>query len=1179
MPSLAGEKDQALCKGYPQHVKNAFNTLMDESEQRRAEASIIILKYVDSSLQDEHENQLTENVKSIIRRLVGGLITKRPYAREGFYTTLQAVMQLHPSTVSVTYEVADTKLAPNPSLEKEDQTAQLVGEVLYYGALIRSGHASSDPSRIEYIILRLLEIRQMEDYLDIMASQFLVNLMEERKDIMSSLETVWMKVKPLLDPEVRELSPCLLWLRLVMLRTSTASTLPKEWTSSSRIPKFLARAIMGTVNSLPNVHPLVGEVVTSLAPKSQEGRNYLISLWIRLKGHLSMCTVKELQLIFNVLQLVVPRLRTAQEVPMVLSGNLIPLLMTSVSRHDQELSTAARGMASALLHLVSSHQHENSEIQLAVLRALVLPPGSIRFDQLTGTKLLSQMMSHLSLSSLKGFAEILQESIENAAYKDVSGNEQYVVNTLKQLILHPKLSTEEHDEWRRQKLMAIMKLALFCSKSNKNKMELRSAFNKTLVTYSGGNFKDYWTSLEQVVCEANKELQSQEEQGKSPLGVGGAARWVQVQEKLAMLKSDNMKDTIPSKVFQLIYTQMALYLFLDHKVAKDIIEELNACCKMMMMSENPKSQSKETEGQPHWVEVVTELLLSLMTQEEHYIRFMAQNAFRLMCPLATPHTSTIILDILDLEKAKTLVSKRLDEEEEAEEEKEAEEEAEEEEEKEEESCDDDSDFEEEHAELDDEEGMEEVDDNLKNSLMAAMGDFEDDIDMDSVPIEELNKLDEKVEAIFSQFSKKQAEKKKRQKLAEQETSLMHFQNRACDLLMVFIKEVPKLSLILDIISPLFDAFIMAGKNKLMRSLQGRLRSLIQDLVIKLRKFPNEKDVTVSVVVDSWNEFFTASLDMPDNLTKEITGCYGALVHLCVEIQDSKCGLDNPVITSYLQHLDKLLSTQMTSVKVVAYLVPCTIECSGLRKVAEEMAQAAFNSALKPYKRSLALEGLQKLYENKAFLEERTRELDETIAPALLKMLSEFCTSGAALKKLKTNLLNLIFVLHKNDELKDGQSIFNWQLVGDGVVKMRQSVTRKEFAKCIHVYHKLQHSLNLPRDISFAQKPVVVQKNDKAQLKMKKQPQVNGNSVNHGKSTPVKNMKQQKAEKRKNKKMMMDKKRKRVTFADSENGEDDYKSLDMTVSKKNKKRKRQASHKEEDTLSSHGWKLLPSKQKT
>lgn len=46
-------------------------------------------------------------------------------------------------------------------------------------------------------------------------------------------------------------------------------------------------------------------------------------------------------------------------------------------------------------------------MQLAVVRALIVPPGSVRFDQLTGTKLLAQMKTHFTFTTIKGIAKTL----------------------------------------------------------------------------------------------------------------------------------------------------------------------------------------------------------------------------------------------------------------------------------------------------------------------------------------------------------------------------------------------------------------------------------------------------------------------------------------------------------------------------------------------------------------------------------------------------------------------------------------------------------------------------------------------------------------------------------------------------------------------------------------------------
>ena len=56
-----------------------------------------------------------------------------------------------------------------------------------------------------------------------------------------------------------------------------------------------------------------------------------------------------------------------------------------------------------------------SEIQLAVVRVLVSPPCSVRFDQLTGHKVLAVMTSCFTLKTIMGFTEILLEVVNKVS--------------------------------------------------------------------------------------------------------------------------------------------------------------------------------------------------------------------------------------------------------------------------------------------------------------------------------------------------------------------------------------------------------------------------------------------------------------------------------------------------------------------------------------------------------------------------------------------------------------------------------------------------------------------------------------------------------------------------------------------------------------------------------------------
>lgn len=62
---------------------------------------------------------MPKDVVYIVRRLVNGLMSSRLRAREGFYTALQALLQLHPSTVRFTFQTVKEKCCDNKATNKQ----------------------------------------------------------------------------------------------------------------------------------------------------------------------------------------------------------------------------------------------------------------------------------------------------------------------------------------------------------------------------------------------------------------------------------------------------------------------------------------------------------------------------------------------------------------------------------------------------------------------------------------------------------------------------------------------------------------------------------------------------------------------------------------------------------------------------------------------------------------------------------------------------------------------------------------------------------------------------------------------------------------------------------------------------------------------------------------------------
>ncbi|KAG0700983.1 hypothetical protein GWK47_025414 [Chionoecetes opilio] len=183
----------------PRQVLDSFDTLVAMEDKKRTDAGMVILQHVDHQLREHGQGkEMPVGVKYIVQRLVSGLASTRLRAREGYFSTLCFLLRLHPAAFTPAFVLAlltKQKSAAMKAVNKDNysdppippdllrlslQEARdlLVAEMLLCGAVVRSGVAGQDPAVLQWVVNKLCAMRDKKSYMDITATQFLVNLME-----------------------------------------------------------------------------------------------------------------------------------------------------------------------------------------------------------------------------------------------------------------------------------------------------------------------------------------------------------------------------------------------------------------------------------------------------------------------------------------------------------------------------------------------------------------------------------------------------------------------------------------------------------------------------------------------------------------------------------------------------------------------------------------------------------------------------------------------------------------------------------------------------------------------------------------------------------------------------------------------------------------------------------------
>ncbi|XP_064085146.1 myb-binding protein 1A-like protein [Macrobrachium nipponense] len=1100
-------ENRAKVRNVPRHVLDAFENLVPDDPAGQAKASVVILKHADQLLATQSGYIVPEDVLYIVKRLVSGLVSHRQRVREGFCSTLQALLQLHPTTVSLTYKTIQELCGKKQNLSKEETRDFLTGELIGYGALIRSGHVKNNVAMRQDIINRLFTIREKKQYYDIIVANYFVHMMEKFTKSVIQQEILTSLYQELSVP-LKDLTPSRLWLRLVILRkfpenapeTFADTLLPKNYTT-------IAAIIVKTAINMPNVHPCLSETISSLAlPKKNEKESQVVQFWQKgLAPYLKAPTTNCLQLLFNGLQLVLLKLKTAEEICQVCDEAVITHLLNVMSLHDKNLSASARGVGSALLQLATTNYEEDNRIQLAIAKVLIKKPGSVRFDQLTGTKLLSQMRLHFTPDTIINIAKILRKTITSTSSDVRLSNKIGSAFFLGKLVSQPRMNVPEYEKWKKKQILLLMSEALLKPDSKQSSAEYQDIFFKCLCSQMS-RIKEYKALLQYLYEEASKAIQESKESETPLLFPNALLVWDKVSTRLTELQENDNLPQVASEVFQVLYTQMALYLLVS-KEAKDIIGEIDQCFKEAQKEKRkPVVCSKEsTMYQPTWVDKVVELLLSFLPHENHLFRLVSQGIFWLVCPLMTPGALLSIVDVLDPAKQDDLLKLEDedeganddedgdddDDDDEGEEDEEGDNEEEEEEEEEvsdkeeEEGGEDEAELgtgdEEEDMEVEGEWSDEEEEESgneddeqfikLKTEMLRLAGNLDDDVDIDSVSQEELDTVDNKLGALVGEYLKLKKKKSQRfsglHKLQADERLLMHFRSRVCDLLELYVKETPNMCMGLSLVNPLIAVILSFDQDRNRHEeLLHRIKSLLL-MLGRIQKFSSNGEATIEFVVEECNTFFSLVLKMRDEYNPVIRGCYNLFLRcgsqlLGEEVHDSS----NMLMQSYLSHLREIFTQNKTNMRIVTFTDICLTDCGALWSVADLMKEFSFSGKLKSFWQTQAMQILNKLYRNKTLMSridpETITEWEKDLSAKLCQMLGPSSSLVSLRGQYLAEIFGLLFQIRKNVSSRKVAGGMNWEEIGSVLVPLRHRLSSKTYKICRGPYNNIISNLGLSK---------------------------------------------------------------------------------------------------------------------
>lgn len=131
---------------------------------------------------------------------------------------------------------------------------------------------------------------------------------------------------------------------------------------------------------------------------------------------------------------------------------------------------------------------------------------------------------------------------------------------------------------------------------------------------------------------------------RTPLSDAASDAWKRVINLIGNLGKNTKNAEI---LFHIINLHMSLQLFSDPEMAIMSINELQSCYERLNKKSKVQKQliNAGAEEEPKWVEVVVDLLLSLLSRDNHLLRSLVDSVFPHICPYLTPSAVHQILAV------------------------------------------------------------------------------------------------------------------------------------------------------------------------------------------------------------------------------------------------------------------------------------------------------------------------------------------------------------------------------------------------------------------------------------------------------------------------------------------------------------------------------------------------------
>lgn len=525
--------------------------------------------------------------------------------------------------------------------------------------------------------------------------------------------------------------------------------------------------------------------------------------------------------------------------------------------------------------------------------------------------------------------------------------------------------------------------------------------------------------------------------------------WEMITEISQIIEDVSSKSKV-DKVFLILLYQLGLFLFSEPthvKVARSAIKELKSCYEHYRKeNETLKNYTQNTlnNEEPEWIEVLVEVLLSILSIESSVLRSIIQCVFRLLWEYLTPSSIGQIVSVIDPESEANPLTHDSESEDENNDTNnddgdESNSENEEEEKTNGDINSDDSDDTDSNMDEDDDEMK--TPDQLRMAVQKALGAAALDTDTESVDADTLNeeegkKLDEALAEAFKQFH--QGKSKKSKKERKDKKALSDFRVKVLDLIDIYLEKDPAMDVCLAMIAPLTRSLEFCIQDNQFIELENRTRKTIKNLC-KIKKFSSTQDVDLNILCDCLKSIIdkgSRSHFMYQALGDVITFFATFIIHCSLKIThntSSKKKQQSPLIVIFKDSLENYFKNRNCLLPIIFFHSVLQSEWDGTYDLIPIVIANIFNKEVRHFRRNEGIDLMAGFYRalnrHKPTSEKLLKKLSnletdfEQKLASIIEEAEEFKVKNNFVTSLR-KLINTIKAFHESCSIKTNLNIQN-----------------------------------------------------------------------------------------------------------------------------------------------------------